>query len=90
MYGSFLPVQSLSAAYSTGDKFARVCSLFEGVFDITSTCFHGENSVDQSGAGYIIPIPRSPWIYRGKPHLSLGLRPRDRVVFRDKSLVTVV
>ena len=24
MYGSFLPVQSLSAAYSTGDKFARV------------------------------------------------------------------
>ena len=31
-------------------------SLFEGVFDITSTCFYGENSVDQSGAGYIIPI----------------------------------
>ena len=24
MYGSFIPVQSLSAAYSTGDKFARV------------------------------------------------------------------
>ena len=24
MYGSFLPVQSLSAEYSTGDKFARV------------------------------------------------------------------
>ena len=71
----------------------QVCSsvsLFEGVFDITSTCFYGENSMDQSGAGYIIPIPRSPWIYRGKPHLSLGLRPRDRVVFRDKSLVTVV
>ena len=88
MYGSFLPaVQSLSAAYSTGDKFA---SLFEGVFDITSTYFYGENSVDQSGAGYIISIPRSAWIYRGKPHLSLGLRPRDRVVFRDKSLVTVV
>ena len=71
----------------------QVCSsvsLFEGIFDITSTCFHGENSVDQSGAGYIIPIPRSPWIYRGKPHLSLGLRPWDRVVFRNKSLVTVV
>ena len=33
----------------------QVCSsvsLFEGVFDITSTCFHGENSMDQSGAGY--------------------------------------
>ena len=58
----------------------QVCSsvsLFEGVFDITSTCFHGENSMDQSGTGYIIPIPRSPWIYHGKPHLSLGLRPRD-------------
>ena len=71
----------------------QVCSsvsLFEGVFDITCTCFHGENSVDQSGVGYIIPIPRSPWIYCGKPHLSLGLRPWDRVVFRDKSLVTVV
>ena len=71
----------------------QVCSsvsLFEGVFDITSTCFHGENSVNQSGAGYIIPIPRSPWIYCGKPHLSLGLHPRDRVVFCDKSLVTVV
>ena len=29
----------------------QVCSsvsLFEGVFDVTSTCFHGENSVDQS------------------------------------------
>ena len=40
----------------------QVCSsvsLFEGVFDITFTCFHihGEISVDQSGAGYIIPIP---------------------------------
>ena len=69
----------------------QVCSsvsLFESFFDITSTCFHGENSVDQSGAGYIIPIPRSTWIYRGKPHLSLGLRPRDRVVY--KSLVTMV
>ena len=48
----------------------QVCSSvssFEGVFDITSTYFYGENSVDQSGAGYIIPIPQSPWIYRGKP-----------------------
>ena len=72
------PVTQCSIFY-----WRQVCSsvsLFEGVFDITSTCFHGENSMDQSGAGYIIPIPRSPWIYRRKPHLSLGLRPRDQVV----------
>ena len=84
MYGLF-------RAYQSNHSVQHV-SLFEGVFDITSTCFHGENSVDQSGAGYIIPILRSSWIYRGKPHLSLGLRmrPRDQVVFHDKSLVTVV
>ena len=89
MYGSFVPVQSLSAAYSTGDKFARVFLCLKVSLILLLLSMERIPWTNQE-AGYIIPIPWSPWIYRRKQHLSLGLRPRDRVVFRDKSLVTVV
>ena len=90
MYGLGLPVQSLSAAYSTGDKFARVflCLKVSLILPL------------------LVSMERIPWtnqeqdkyyLYHGhhgfiaENHtVSLGLRPRDRVVFRDKSLVTVV
>ena len=47
---------------------------------------------DQSGTevGYKIVLPRSPWYLWLKTTLTLGLRPRVRVVYNHKSLATVV
>ena len=41
-------------------------------------------------AAYVIVIPRSPGIYRGKPPDPEGAARARGVVFRDKSMVTVV
>ena len=62
---------------------------------VTVFCrFHDnyKTGADQSGTevGYKIVLPRSPWYLWLKTTLTLGLRPRVRVVYNHKSLATVV
>ena len=87
MYCSFPPVQSLSAAYSTGDKFAQVFLCLK--VSLILLLLVSMERICEPIRNRIYTIPQSPWIYRRKPHRSFGLRPWDRVVFRNKSLVYV-
>ena len=65
---------------------------------VTVFCRYHDNYIsvvtgaDQSGTevGYKIVLPRSPWYLWLKTTLTLGLRPRVRVVYNHKSLATVV
>ena len=65
---------------------------------VTVFCRYHDNYIsvvtgaDQSGTevGYKIVLPQSPWYLWLKTTLTLGLRPRVRVVYNHKSLATVV
>ena len=65
---------------------------------VTVFCRYQDNYISvvtgavQSGTevGYKIVLPRSPWYLWLKTTLTLGLRPRFRVVYNHKSLATVV
>ena len=48
------------------------------------------NIDDKQQCCYVIVIPRSPGIYRGKPPDPEGAARGRGVVFHDKSMVTVV
>ena len=68
MYGSFLPVQSLSAAYSTGDKFARVfLCLKVSLILLLLVSMERIPWTNQEQDTSILPIPQSPGIYRREP-----------------------
>ena len=66
-------------------------------YDNNAIIVHNSNSIHQINLStcahlqemYVIVIPRSPGIYRGKPPDPEGAARGRGVVFRDKSMVTV-
>ena len=65
--------------------------MFKRIFLSSTCCYHvdvvsGRTNHVQDTDVIVTLIPRLPWIYHGKPHLSgsLRLRPWDQVVFYNK------